>query len=76
MPSSFLNQGFMMFKVVVLVVFLAVLLTLGFGFFFLIKEGGQPKKIRLLKSLWLRVSLALILLVLLAIGLSTGQLGH
>ena len=51
-----------------------ILLSLASSLFFLFKDQGQGK--RSVYSLGVRVSLAAFLLMLVAYGLSTGQLGN
>ena len=55
-------------------VIILILLSLASSLFFLFKDQGQGK--RSVYSLGVRVSLAAFLLVLVAYGLSTGQLGN
>lgn len=62
----------MWLKIAIVVVFFALLASLASGLVFLVKDQGQGK--RTLYSLGLRVSLAVILLVLISYGVLTGQL--
>ena len=55
-------------------VIILILLSLASSLFFLFKDQGQGK--RSVYSLGVRVSLAALLLMLVAYGLSTGQLGN
>ncbi|MDA9917195.1 DUF2909 domain-containing protein [Gammaproteobacteria bacterium] len=55
-------------------VIILILLSLASSLFFLFKDQGQGK--RSVYSLGVRVSLAAFLLILVAYGLSTGQLGN
>ncbi|MDB9783936.1 DUF2909 domain-containing protein [Gammaproteobacteria bacterium] len=55
-------------------VIILILLSLASSLFFLFKDQGQGK--RSVYSLGVRVSLAVFLLMLVAYGLSTGQLGN
>ncbi len=55
-------------------VIILILLSLASSLFFLFKDQGQGK--RSVYSLGVRVSLAAFLLMLVADGLSTGQLGN
>lgn len=55
-----------MFKVLILVVMLGILVSLGSGLFFLVRDRGRTK--RTVISLTVRVALSIVLLVLLAIG--------
>lgn len=62
-----------MFKLLIAVVFLAILASLVAGAGFLIRD--QSSSTRLLTSLKTRISLTLLLVVLLVIGFSLGWLG-
>lgn len=62
-----------MFKLLIAVVFLAILASLAAGAGFLIRD--QSSSTRLLTSLKTRISLTLLLVVLLVIGFSLGWLG-
>lgn len=62
-----------MFKLLIAVVFLAILASLVAGASFLIRD--QSSSTRLLTSLKTRISLTLLLVVLLVIGFSLGWLG-
>lgn len=62
----------MWLKPAIVVVFLALLVSLFSGLFFLVKDQGKTK--RTLYSLGVRVSLAIILLGLISYGVLTGQL--
>ena len=55
-------------------VIILILLSLASSLFFLFKDQGRGK--RSVYSLGVRVSLAAFLLILVAYGLSTGQLGN
>ena len=55
-------------------VIILILLSLASSLFFLFKDQGQGK--RSVYSLGVRLSLAAFLLMLVAYGLSTGQLGN
>ena len=59
-----------MFKYVILTNIFLILLSLGFGAFFLAKDEKNSKK--LLASLSLRVGLSITLIVLLIIGFANG----
>ena len=63
----------MLLKTIIVVLFIAVLISLFSGLNFLVKDLGSPKK-RLLYSLGLRVSLAILLLATIVYGAYTGQL--
>ncbi len=64
----------MWLKAVIVILFIAVLLSLSSGLYFLLKDMGSPSK-RTLYALGIRVCLAGLLLVFIFYGLSTGQLG-
>lgn len=64
----------MWIKVAILILLLALLISLGSGLFFLIKDRGNSR--RTLNSLGVRISVAVALLALIAYGLSTGQIGN
>ena len=63
----------MLFKTIIVLLFLGVLASLFGGLNFLVKDLGSPKK-RLLKLLWLRVIFASLLLLTIFIGSYTGHL--
>ncbi len=64
----------MWLKVLIVILFIAVLLSLSSAFVFLLKDMGSPSK-RTLYSLGIRLTLAGLLLGSIFYGLSTGQLG-
>ena len=63
----------MLLKTIIVVLFIAIVISLFSGLNFLVKDLGSPKK-RLLYSLGLRVSLAILLLATIVYGAYTGQL--
>lgn len=63
----------MFLKSLIVVVFLAMLVSLGFGVSFLLRDDSRSR--RLLMSLKIRISLALLLLALLFYGFYFGGLG-
>lgn len=63
----------MLLKTIIVVLFIAVLISLFSGLNFLVKDLGGSKK-RLLYSLGVRVSLAALLLATIIYGAFTGQL--
>jgi uncharacterized membrane protein len=65
-----------MLKILIYIVLFLLVLSLASGLFFLLVDQGKPDKKRTAYSLGLRVILAIILIVLVTIGLSTGQLGN
>ena len=52
------------------------MVSLGSGLYFLIVDQGKPDSKRTVYSLGFRVTLAVILVILVTIGLITGQLGN
>ncbi len=62
----------MWLKPAIIIVFLALLLSLGSGLLFLFKDKGEGK--RTMYALGIRVSLAAILLALITYGVLSGQL--
>lgn len=62
----------MLLKSLIVVVFLAMLVSLGFGVSFLLRDDSRSR--RLLMSLKIRISLALLLLALLFYGFYFGGL--
>ena len=62
-----------MLKVLIIVLFLAVVASLFSGLNFLVKDLGDPKK-RLLRALGIRIGLAATLLVTIIYGAYTGQI--
>lgn len=63
----------MWLKIIIIVLFIAVLLSLSSALMFLLKDMGSPSK-RTLYALGIRVSLAALLLASIFYGLYTGQL--
>lgn len=59
-----------MFKIAVLILLCAILLSLASGMFFLIRDKGRSP--RTAKALTIRIALSLSLFILLFIGLATG----
>lgn len=64
----------MAFKIGIFIIFGLMLVSLGFGLYYLMVDQGQQPRQRLLTSLIFRVSLALILLALIGYGFVSGQL--
>ncbi len=58
-----------MLNVLILVVMFAILISLAYGLFFLVRDRGRSE--RTVISLSIRVALAILLLGLLALGLTT-----
>jgi hypothetical protein len=55
-----------MIDLLIIVVMIAIIISLGFGLYFLVKDRGETQ--RTVISLSFRVALAVLLLVLLALG--------
>lgn len=64
----------MVLKIVIVILFLLVLISLGRALYYLLKDQAEPQK-RVLHSLGFRVVVAALLLLCLFYGLYTGQLG-
>ena len=64
----------MFLKFLIVVLLLALIASLGAGFYFLMIDQGDPNKRRLVNSLGVRVSLAVALMVLIVYGVSSGRL--
>ena len=65
-----------MLKAAIVVLMLALIASLGSGFYYLMLDQGDPQKRRTLHSLGVRVTIAVTLMILIAYGVATGQLGH
>ena len=65
-----------MLKGLIVLLMIALVVTLGFGLYFLMIDRGDVKKTRLVNSLRVRVSIAGTLMALILYGVATGQLGH
>jgi len=63
-------------KAVIVVLMLALLASLGSGFYFLMKDQGDKTKRRTMHSLGVRLTLAICLAAVIVYGVATGQLGH
>ncbi|TDJ24586.1 MAG: twin transmembrane helix small protein [Gammaproteobacteria bacterium] len=58
-----------MFDLLIIVVMLAILVSLGSGLYFLVRDRGKTE--RIIVSLSIRVALAILLLILLALGFTS-----
>jgi hypothetical protein len=67
-------SNIMLLKTIIVVLFIAVLISLFSGLNFLVKDLGNSKR-RLLVALGTRITLAALLLGTIAYGIFTGQLG-
>ena len=65
-----------MLKAAILILVLALVASLGSGFYFLMLDQGDKTKRRTFHSLGVRLGLAICLMVLLVAGIATGRLGH
>ena len=65
-----------MLKAAIIILVLALTVSLGSGFYFLMEDQGDKNKRRLVNSLGVRLSLGIALAALLVYGVATGQLGH
>jgi hypothetical protein len=63
-------------KAAIIVLMLALVASLGSGFYFLMVDQGDKTKRRTFHSLGVRLSLAVGLAALLVYGVASGQLGH
>lgn len=63
-----------MLKLIILLLFVAVVISLTAGLFFLLKPASTSASLRLLTSLKVRISLTVILLSLLLWGFASGAL--
>lgn len=65
-----------MLKIAIVLLLLALVASLGSGFYYLMLDQGDKAKRRTLHSLGFRVTTAVLLMGLIVFGVSTGQLGH
>ena len=65
-----------MLKAAIIVLMLALVASLGSGFYFLMLDQGDGEKRRTFHSLGIRLIIATVLMALIAYGVATGQLGH
>lgn len=65
-----------MLKFAIVLFMLALVASLGSGFYFLMKDQGDKNKRRTMHSLGVRLALAIGLAALILYGVATGQLGH
>ena len=64
-----------MLNVVILILLLALIASLGSGFYYLMVDQGDKTKRRVLHSLGVRIGLTIGLITLVVYGVATGQLG-
>lgn len=65
-----------MLKAAIVLLMLALVVSLGSGFYFLMTDQGDKHKRRTFHSLGVRLGLAISLAALIVYGVATGQLGH
>ena len=65
-----------MIKTLIYIDVFLIMVSLGSGLYFLIVDQGKPDRKRTVYSLGFRVTLAVILVILVTIGLITGELGN
>lgn len=61
-----------MLKTIILVLLIAIIITLAVGYYFFFQDKGRSR--RVLYALGVRVTLAVLLLIAVIYGLTTGQL--
>lgn len=66
----------MLLKVLIVVLFIAVVASLSSGLIFLIKDMGNSDSKRALYALGIRIFLAISLMSLIGYGIQSGQLGN
>ena len=62
----------MVIKILILIEFVALLVCLSSGFIFLMKDIGVPESKRTLYALGARIGIAILLMLTIAYGISTG----
>ena len=65
-----------MLKALIILFMVALVASLGSGFYFLMVDQGDKTKRRTFHSLGVRLSLAIGLAAVIVYGVATGQLGH
>ena len=65
-----------MLKIAIVLLLLALIASLGSGFYYLMLDQGDKTKRRLLHSLGVRLALTVSLIAIVIYGVATGQLGH
>ena len=65
-----------MLKAAIVLLMLALLASLGSGFYFLMKDQGDKNRRGTFYSLGVRLTLGICLAALIVYGVATGQLGH
>ena len=65
-----------MLKIAIVLLLLALIASLGSGFYYLMVDQGDNTKRRLLHSLGVRLGITITLIAVVIYGVATGQLGH
>ena len=65
-----------MLKVAIIVLMIALVASLGSGFYYLMTDQGDKTSRRTFHSLAVRLTLAICLMGVIIYGVATGQLGH
>ncbi len=65
-----------MLKIIIAVLMVALVASLGSGFYFLMTDQGDKNKRRTFHSLGTRLTLAIALICVIVYGVASGQLGH
>ncbi|WP_338152685.1 DUF2909 domain-containing protein [Kineobactrum sediminis] len=63
-------------KIAIVVMMLALIASLGSGFYFLMVDQGDKNQRRTFHSLGVRIGIAITLAGLIVYGIASGQLGH
>jgi hypothetical protein len=63
-------------KATIVILMLALIASLGSGFYFLMLDPGDKTKRRTFHSLGVRLALAVCLVLVIVFGVATGKLGH
>ncbi|MEH6586842.1 MAG: DUF2909 domain-containing protein [Halioglobus sp.] len=65
-----------MLKILIIILMLALVASLGSGFYYLMIDQGDKKKRRTFHSLGVRLGIAAAMLLIIFYGVASGQLGH
>ena len=65
----------MLLKIIIVILFIAILISLSCGYLFFVKDQGDKNSMRLMRALGTRVTLAGLLLSAIVYGVYSGQLG-
>lgn len=65
-----------MLKIAIVLLMIALVASLGSGFYYLMTDQGDRNSRRTFHSLGVRLTLAIILVGLIVYGVASGQLGH